>query len=60
MPITRALLYYHLRQLVEEVRVSSLDLVAEGGAAVRHQRVQGQPSLGQREVHCLRRHVRHV
>ena len=42
-----------LRQLVEEVRVTRLDLVAESGAAVRHQGLQWQPGVGDAEVHGL-------
>ena len=42
-----------LGQLVEEVRVTRLDLVAESGAAVRHQGLQWQPGVGDAEVHGL-------
>ena len=42
-----------LGQLVEEVRVACLDLVAEGGAAVRDQRVQGHSGVGDAKIHGL-------
>ena len=42
-----------LGQLVEEVWMARLDLVAESGAAVGDQRVQGHAGVGDAEVHGL-------